>query len=772
MTVLKKIITVVCFTLITVAISAKEKYEMGKPNDPVNYGYLNDFHPLKEYIDTDKYPNFQLGIGTTVDNYLSNNVVKGMTNNNFTETVAGNAMKMSSCVNSKGEMNFSKVTNYVNAATNAGLKIYGHTLAWHSQQPGTWLHSLIKDLPAPEIEGADIPFYTLVSEKDFRTNQSVGWSSDKTTYGYSLTYTNTDGLKIHTTKLQGSWEVQFIAVGNIMIEPGKSYRMTMTVKGSSAGNLHSKLGDWSVGAHAEIPFTTQWKDVVIEYKAVGGDFLLLQCGDFVGDIHIRRIVFEEKKMAINKTEERRCLVVNATAKESQVWDNQFWLVSNIDFNKGDTYEFTATIRADKAAYASTQIHDTPGSYVSSDAFGRINFTTDWKSIKISGSMSNGGKSIAFNLNEYADANNYYFENLSLKINKRECLFNGNLKEDLTNSFRVKINNQSIVKATIEDSISYVYLPSSIPLPAEVVRDTLKWAMEKWIKGMMHACNGKVKAWDVVNEAISGGGNDGEGNYLLQHDDGSGNFFWQDYMGDLEYVRSAVRYARQYGPSDIKLYVNDYNLESDWDNNKKVKSLINWIKKWEADGVTKIDGIGSQMHISCYMNKTTQDSKKAAITNSFKLMAASGKLVRISEFDMGMVDENGNNVSTNNMTEDMHQRMADLYEWIIKQYLTIIPPSQQAGICFWCPTDSPSGSGWRADTPVGIWTIDYYRKHAYAGIVRGLGGVLSSVEDIKSDSKNYGSSRIYNINGTLMPDYLNEESLPKGMYIIDGRKVLK
>ena len=104
--------------------------------------------------------------------------------------------------------------------------------------------------------------------------------------------------------------------------------------------------------------------------------------------------------------------------------------------------------------------------------------------------------------------------------------------------------------------------------------------------MMQACNGKVKAWDLVNEAISGGDGDGDGDYDLQHSDGykSGTwdvggdaFYWQDYMGDLEYMRQACRLARKYGPKDVKLFINDYNLEYDWDDNKKVKSLINWIK---------------------------------------------------------------------------------------------------------------------------------------------------------------------------------------------------
>jgi hypothetical protein len=132
-----------------------------------------------------------------------------------------------------------------------------------------------------------------------------------------------------------------------------------------------------------------------------------------------------------------------------------------------------------------------------------------------------------------------------------------------------------------------------------------------------------------------------GNPDATWDVGGDAFYWQDYMGALEYVRQACRLARKYGPEDVVLFINDYNLESDWDDNKKLKSLINWIKKWESDGVTKIDGIGTQMHVSYYENSYIQNSKKEHITKMFQLMAASGKLVRVSEMDMGYVDANGN-----------------------------------------------------------------------------------------------------------------------------------
>ena len=551
---------------------AKEKFELGKPDDD-NYRYLDDFKALKEYIDYTKYPNFKLGAGTTVNDYLNKALVRDQINKNFSETVAGNAMKMASCVDNNGNMNFTTVKKYVDAATDAGLGVYGHTLAWHSQQPKGWLLKLLADKQDPN-GGEEV--WTTIASKDFRKDKSVGWKSDETTYGYTLNFDNTNGLNIHTTKMNtNSWDVQFLAMTDIPTQTDKTYKMTMTVKGSEAGYLHSKLGDWTSGEYPDIPFTTEWQEVEVSYKAaVDNSFFMLQCGDFVGDIYVKDIKFEG------------------------------------------------------------------------------------------------------------------------------------------------------------------YVGATIPQTPQEMHDTLVYAMDLWIKGMMEACGGKVKGFDLVNEAISGGGNDGEGNYLLQHseayspdgnpdatwDVGGDAFYWQDYMGDLEYVRQACRLARKYGPDDVKLFINDYNLESDWDDNKKVKSLVGWIKKWEADGVTKIDGIGTQMHISCFEDDNILDGIKKHITKMFEVIAASGKLCRVSEMDMGYVRGSnrwGSSIKTKEVTEAEHQKMADFYEWIIKEYFRIIPPEQQWGICQWCTNDAPAQSGWRGGEPVGIWDQNFYRKHVYAGFVRGL-----------------------------------------------------
>jgi hypothetical protein len=53
----------------------KEKFEQGKPNND-DYRYLDNYKALKEYIDTVNYPNFKLGAGTTVNDYLNKSLVK------------------------------------------------------------------------------------------------------------------------------------------------------------------------------------------------------------------------------------------------------------------------------------------------------------------------------------------------------------------------------------------------------------------------------------------------------------------------------------------------------------------------------------------------------------------------------------------------------------------------------------------------------------------------------------------------------------------------
>ena len=906
-------------------------FMVGRPGNSAEYAYLNDYKALKEYVSD---PNFHLGIGTDAADYAKQGATYVITNVNFNETVAGNAMKMASCVDKDGNMNFATVESYVNEAAKAGMNVYGHTLAWHAQQPVEWLNTLMADKPlpvTPGVENSCLVFhngtaganqwdkqaiYTLSTpmvqgktyivkisvktdddyaenvfglwpiwstspnknqwggsndvqylasygtSKDFKnlewefaaafdhdqlqfvfgkvggdvyldnvsckekgsdaemiangtfdSNSLDGWSANWGGPSFEIGSVTTGGgtpgvltevkekrrcIRVASDDMaDAAWDTQFwLYFPDNVIHAGDSYSFSadiMANKAATAGSqTHKEPGGyihWSgVGT---LPFTENWTTFTssgtFANESDGGYSIAFNLNDFAeanlyyldnislkinGTEVIKNGNCEGTDVSSFYTKEKRGSTVNSTIVDETVvyrmqsgpatyevdvprtciqviaddmvdaaWDTQFWLVfEDHPIHTGDKYEVSMNVRADKKASAGTQTHKSPGGYIHWAAIGTIPFEEEWKTYTQSGTFDNaaqeGGYSIAFNLNDFAEANTYYFDDISLKINGVEVIKNGDCNDlNGTASFVAKEKRGATVPARIVDHYTQIMETSSggIPQTAEEKKDTLTYALDKWISGMMEACKDPdtgemlVKAWDVVNEAISGGNPDGDlngdGAYALQHatPDNEKDFFWQDYLGDLDYVRTVVRLARQYGGNDLKLFVNDYNLESDWDQNGKLKSLINWIKRWEADGVTKIDGIGSQMHISFYEDPATQESKKKAITESFKLMAASGKLVRISELDMGYVKKGATEgTKTADMTEEMHHQMADFYTWIIKEYLTVIPQAQQWGICQWCATDAPAASGWRGGEPVGLWDEQFYRKHTYAGFAKGFG----------------------------------------------------
>ena len=686
-------------------------YTVDRPARTEAYAYLNDYQTLKNYVDRAKYPNFKLGIGTTASDYLKKELVYSLVNSNFDETEPGNAMKMASCVNSdNGDMNFGTVTEYVNAATDAGLSVYGHTLAWHAQQPVKWLNSLLKDKELDIDPNALIE--TLVSTMDYSTMPDGKFPH----YPMGCEPPIVNGA-LHFVP-DGNWSQFFIFPGgqNQLTEGNYLCRLYMKSDKEAGGVQLTIQNGWGGDAqNVTVAIPVEEGDKVYELNFPGitakpgaGYDCILKPQTADATLDVKKIEFYKLESPAVEVEKEVNFYTYETKPDGKFphypmgceppivngalhfvpdgnW-SQFFVVPGGDnqLDEGD-YVFYVDMAANKEA-SGVQLTIQNGwsnaqSFTAAIPIEAGRHTYALKFPGLSGSPSKNYDCILKPQN--ADATLDFY---SLKVCKVEKL-------------------------------------NSIPLTDEEKKDTLTWAMERWISGMMEACDGKVKAWDVVNEAISGGNPDAEGVYALQHGtpDNKDDFFWQDYLGDLDYVRTAVALARLYGPEDIKLFINDYNLESDWDQNGKLKSLIAWIKRWEADGITKIDGIGTQMHISCYANPQTQESKKAAIVNMFKLMAASGKLVRVSELDMGYVDANGNPVKTGDMTEEQHKQMAEHYKFVVKAYLENIPANQQWGICQWCATDAPGDSGWRKGEPVGLWDKDYYRKHTYAGFADGLAG---------------------------------------------------
>ena len=685
-----------------------------------DYLYLNNYEPLKKYVQDLKdagkcNPDFKLGVALAAADFNEQGIVYCLAGSNFDEMTAGNAMKYASCVDNKGVMNFDNVSSFVANVKDAGLTIYGHTLAWHSQQNNKYLNSLIADKeikvdPSQKVDKVDY-------ELDCSTLSGYSWTGAPATV---TTEWNKDGAVVITNpEAVDPWYVlQYWLVNGITLTEGKEYKMTIECKaeGKEDANIRFKLGDWGGGfsKNFSIPVGKGYQKIEFNVTpTMASNGLFFQHGDFVGKIYWKSVTISHSEAPVMEVEKEVC---------SQSYTDgpfPFYAMGCKPPVVNGAIHFVPTGEWSQF-FISTAKHLDAGNYV---AYLDLTSSADASGVQLTAQNGWGGSAQQLTVNVPVKAGR---NNIKLNLPEVEGGNYDVILKPQTAGATLDVHGLSICKVT---------KMNSIPLTDEEKKDTLTWAMGTWIDGMMGACDGYVTTWDLANETLSGQDKDGDGWYDLQSvtrgtvsaADAAANFYWQDYLGDIDYVRFAAADARKSfaehngDPEKLKLFINDYNLEADWDNNQKLKSLIHWIGEWEKDGVTKIDGIGSQMHISCYADEATNESKKNAIVNMLKLMAESGKLCKISELDMAYVDASGNTVPTTKMTEEQHKQMRDLYEFVVSKYFEIIPLAQQYGITQWCATDSPDTTGaWRKGCPTGLWDSNYLRKHTYAGFAAGLG----------------------------------------------------
>lgn len=697
-----------------------------------DYQYLNNYEPLKKYVEDMKAagkcnPNFKLGIALEAAEFNKQGLVYCLAGSNFNETVAGNAMKMASCVADDGRMNFDNVSEYVKNATDAGLSVYGHTLAWHEQQPNKYLKRLIADKELPPAENNP---GLIITSGDPKAN----------TWDYEIYYDLDEPLKAGTT-----------------------YEISLNVRGTNPGTIDFWPGkkDGSDTQYGAGSFTVAESAIDNSFSFTPNadiDRMRFCFGKIGGTLYFDNFVLKEKGSDHN-------LVVNSTFDENDIshWTKVSWV--EVNYKIGNVAGAGA-IDIENEVHKQTYT-DGPFPFFAMGCEppvvnGAIHFvpTGTWSQFFVmtggDNLLSEGNYVVYLDMTSSKDAsgveltmqNGWGASDQAITVSVPVSAGRHNVKLQMPNiaggNYDIILKPQT-ADATLDVhsvKVCQVKKSNTKPLTPEEKKEILTPVLQNWIYGMMAATEGKVKAWDVVNESISGKDIDGDGYYDLQSatrgtvspDDAKNKFYWQDYLGDLDYVRTAVAAARKGfadaggNPEELKLFINDYNLETAYDDNKKLKSLIHWIEEWEKDGVTVIDGIGSQMHVSCCMDPVEQKKREDAYVNMLNLMVSTGRLVRISELDMGLevpnVDKNSKDpyiqVKTTDMTEEQHKAMRAYYEFIVKKYLEIVPKEQQWGICQWCATDSPANSGWRPGLPVGLWDLDYYRKHTYAGFAAGLG----------------------------------------------------
>ena len=253
-----------------------------------------------------------------------------------------------------------------------------------------------------------------------------------------------------------------------------------------------------------------------------------------------------------------------------------------------------------------------------------------------------------------------------------------------------------------DNIKIIDPSTAAPLTPAQIATAVDTAMSRFIRTTVTRYAGRVKAWDVVNESIS----DGTGTVRTNTGTTTGDkFYWSQYLG-RDYALKAFQYAKAADPNAL-LFINDYNLEID---NRKLDSLIAYVNELKAKGA-KIDGIGTQMHIS-------YNTPQAGIDNMFQKLAATGLKMKVSELDIRINPANAVGFTP---TQALLDNQAAMYKSVVDSYFRLVPAAQRYGITVWGVADPDSWyvtSMGRAENAL-LFDANYNKKPAFTSFLQAL-----------------------------------------------------
>lgn len=261
-----------------------------------------------------------------------------------------------------------------------------------------------------------------------------------------------------------------------------------------------------------------------------------------------------------------------------------------------------------------------------------------------------------------------------------------------------------------------------PQTKQEMNDTIRYALNKWCDGLMEANAGRIKSFDLIDKALDSKAEIEPGILDLKHS--TDQIFWQDYLEDATHTGSELYGAIvskaaseafvKYGGNaeELKFFVSETGLE----DQKRLESLKYWIKKWEDNGA-KIDGINAWLNLTYVENADNETVVNTLLDN----LAKTGKLIRLSNFDVKYQDADGNAIMADKITKEQRQKLADYHAFVIKAYMSKIPKELQAGLCKGNIFDTSNGSG----DPVGLWSKatngDWLRNATYKAFCDALSG---------------------------------------------------
>lgn len=234
------------------------------------------------------------------------------------------------------------------------------------------------------------------------------------------------------------------------------------------------------------------------------------------------------------------------------------------------------------------------------------------------------------------------------------------------------------------------------------REELLQRMRDHILTVVGRYKGRIKVWDVVNEALA----DGNGTNVLR------NSLWLEIIGP-DFVAKAFQYAHEADPGAILRY-NDYGLE----NPAKRKRLLSLIKELRAQKVP-VHAIGSQAHVNV---STTFETMDQALTE----IATLGLPIHITELDVNSAQGGqrgfGADISANASTtqgglvSDADKKLADAYAGIFRAFVRHRDSVKM--VTFWGVNDAVS---WRAQGKPLLFDGENRAKPAFDAVIRAAAG---------------------------------------------------
>lgn len=230
------------------------------------------------------------------------------------------------------------------------------------------------------------------------------------------------------------------------------------------------------------------------------------------------------------------------------------------------------------------------------------------------------------------------------------------------------------------------------------RDELLQRMREHIHTVVGRYKGKVRVWDVVNEALA----DGKGTNVLR------NSLWLEIVGP-DFIAKAFQYAHEADP-EATLRYNDYGLE----NPAKRKRLITLIRQLKEQGVP-VHAIGSQAHVNVSTKFETMDE---ALTE----IATLGLPIHITELDVNSAQGGqqgvGADVAANasstqgGLVGDADKKLAEAYGDLFRAFVKHRDAVKL--VTLWGVNDAVS---WRARGKPLLFDADNQPKPAFDAVIR-------------------------------------------------------